>query len=78
MARTFAKVKEIEVVYLTVSETKKYLGFASVDTQRKWRESGMLPYFLIGRQILYKKSDVDRLVERHRIGPERMSKRLLN
>lgn len=69
MARATAKVKEVESPYLTVAETQKYLGFAGDDTQREWRDSGLLPYYMIGRQILYRKVDVDKFVEKHRITP---------
>ncbi len=73
-SRTIGKVKEIEALWLTVAEVKRYLGFAGVDTQREWRDSGRLPYYLVGRVILYKKADIDRFVERHRITPVRATK----
>jgi excisionase family DNA binding protein len=67
-SRITAKVREIETIWLTVAEVTRYLGFASVDTQREWRDSGRLPYYLIGRVILYKKAEVDKFIEQHRIG----------
>jgi len=66
--RTIGKTKDVEALWLTVAEVSRYLGFAGVDTQREWRDSGKLPYYLIGRVILYKKSEVDKFVEKHRIG----------
>lgn len=68
-SRTIGKVKEIEPLWLTIAEVKRYLGFANADTQREWRDSGKLPYHLVGRVILYKKTDIDRFVEQHRITP---------
>lgn len=72
--RTMAKVMEVERVYLTVAETQRYLGFAGVDTQREWRDSGQIPYYMVGRIICYRKADIDKFMERHRITPVGASK----
>lgn len=62
------RVVEAESPYLTVDELQKYLGFGTRSMQLRWRDSRLLPYYLIGNRIIYKKTDVDRFVERHRIG----------
>lgn len=67
--RVIAMVKEIEPTYLTVAGVQRYLGFGNVDTQREWRDKGRLPFYIVGRQILYRKADIDKFVERHRITP---------
>lgn len=56
-----------ERLYLTIAALTEYLGFGNSDTQREWRDNGELPFYMIGRQILYRKSDVDAFVEKHRI-----------
>ena len=66
-SKTMVRVKEVEVLWLTIKELQRYLGFANIDTQREWRDSGKLPYYLLGRTILYKKTDVDKFMEQHRI-----------
>lgn len=66
--RTIANVKDIEPLYLTVAGLQKYLGVGTRNTQQVWRENRLLPFYMVAGKILYKKSDVDRFVERHRIG----------
>ncbi len=61
-------------MYLTVKGLSAYLGFANIDTQRKWRENKEIPFYQFDRQILYRKSDVDKFVERHRITPRNYTK----
>ena len=45
----------------------EYLGFGNGDTQKEWRDNGELPFYQLGRKILYRKDDVDAFVEKHRI-----------
>ncbi len=66
MARTLAKVKEIERIYMTVADVETYLGFGNADTQREWRKQG-LRHCVLKRVVLYRKDDIDRFIERHRI-----------
>lgn len=53
-------------MWLSVKEVTDYLGFGNRATQQEWRDSGMLPYYRIGKQILYKKNDIDDFVEKHK------------
>ena len=57
---------KIEKIWLSVKEVELYLGYGNKATQQKWRDSGMLPYYRIGKQILYKKNDIDDFVEKHK------------
>lgn len=57
----------LEKRWLTVHEAERYIGFGSRDKQQEWRDSGMLPYYLIGRQIVYDKSDLDRFIQKHKV-----------
>ena len=56
----------IEKIWLTVADLQKYLGFANEATQREWREKGSLPYYTVGRVILYRKDEIDDFVRRHK------------
>lgn len=59
----------IEKQWLTIGELAQYLGFGNYDVQQEWRDTAQLPYYQVGKKILYKKADVDRFVERHRMTP---------
>jgi hypothetical protein len=69
-----AKVVEVESPYLTVAELQKYLGVGTRNVQQRWRETRQIPFFIIAGKILYRKSDIDKFVERHRITPLRSTK----
>lgn len=56
----------IEKIWLTISQLAEYLGFANRATQQEWRESGELPYYRVGKNIVYKKSDIDEFIEKHK------------
>ena len=56
----------LEKIWITIPQLTEYLGFANRATQQEWRESGALPYYRIGKNIVYKKSDVDEFIEKHR------------
>ena len=64
--KVIAKVT-CERLYLTIAALTEYLGFGSEDKQKEWRDNGDLPFYQVGRQILYRKDDVDAFIERHRI-----------
>ena len=57
---------KIDKIWLSVKEVTDYLGFGNRATQQEWRDSGQLPYYRIGKQILYKKNDIDDFVEKHK------------
>ena len=56
----------IEKIWLTIPQLTEYLGFANRATQQEWRDAGLLPYYRIGKNIVYKKSEIDEFVERHK------------
>lgn len=56
----------VEKIWLTIPQLTEYLGFANRATQQEWRESGALPYYRIGKNIVYKKSEVDEFVEKYK------------
>ncbi len=69
-ARTYAKVRDLEPMYLSVSETQRYLGgIGSRNVQQRWRETRQIPFYIVAGKILYRKTDIDKFVERHRITP---------
>jgi hypothetical protein len=66
--KTILQVKEVEPAYLTVSGLTKYLGgVCSRDVQQRLRETKQIPFYVVANKILYRKSDIDKFVERHRI-----------
>jgi excisionase family DNA binding protein len=52
--------------WLNLSEAISYLGFGSKSTFQQWREKGLLTYYKPGNTILYKRTDLDRFVEKFR------------
>lgn len=63
-----AKVSSVAVEkrWLTVGELETYLGFGNMATQREWRDSGFLPYYRIGKVIVYDKNEIDDFVKKHK------------
>lgn len=57
----------LEKRWMTIEEAQRYLGFGNRDTQQEWRDTGQLPYHVVGRTIIYDKSDVDAFVARHKV-----------
>ena len=58
---------KLEKRWLTVAEAERYLGFGNRDTQQEWRDSGQLPYSLVGRMIIYDVADLDRFINKHKV-----------
>ncbi len=52
--------------WLNLQEAILYLGYGSKNTFQMWRERGEIAYYKPGNTILYKRTDLDRFVERHR------------
>jgi hypothetical protein len=59
-------VKEIDKVFLSSRGAVKYLG-VSTDFMKNVRMTGELHYFQHGGMIWYRKSDLDRFVERSKV-----------
>lgn len=60
-------LKEQGQEFLTNKSILVYLGGVSKDFVKDLRESGQLPYYKVRNTILYKVSDVRRLVEKNRV-----------
>lgn len=60
-------LKEQGQEFLTNKSILVYLGGVSKDFIKDLRESGQLPYYKVRNTILYKVSDVRRLVEKNRV-----------
>lgn len=56
----------VEKRWLTVEELEAYLGFGNMATQREWRDNGLLPYYRLGRVIVYDKNEIDDFVRKHK------------
>ncbi|MDP2212123.1 MAG: helix-turn-helix domain-containing protein [Candidatus Aquicultor sp.] len=52
--------------WLSLSEAAEYLGFSEV-TLRRWIKAKKIPTYKIGRAYRFKKEDLDRFIEKHRI-----------
>lgn len=52
--------------WLNLQEAITYLGFGSKSLFQEWRETGRLTYYKPGRTILYKRTDLDKLMEQHK------------
>jgi excisionase family DNA binding protein len=54
--------------WLNLTEAIIYLGFGSKNTFQQWREKGLLAFYKPGNTILYKRTDLDKFVEKFRQG----------
>lgn len=60
-------LKEQDQEFLTNKSILVFLGGVSRDFVKDLRESGELPYYKVRNTILYKVSDVKRMVERNKV-----------
>lgn len=60
------KVKEVEKIWLSSKEVQWYLGIGK-DFLDNLRETGRIQYYKVGRTIFYRKTDIDKLIERNRV-----------
>jgi len=63
-------VNEVEKVYLSSAEAQKYLGM-SADFMKDLRATAELGFYKLRGAIFYKKADIDRLMERNKVVPQR-------
>jgi hypothetical protein len=52
--------------WLNLEEAVTYLGFGSKGTFQEWRETGKLTYYKPGKIIIYKRTDLDNLMEKNK------------
>lgn len=52
---------------LSNGQTMEFMD-VSKSTLQRWRDKGILPYSKIGSSIYYKREDLIRVVEEHRVG----------
>lgn len=60
------KVLDMEKVWLNSREAQAYLGM-SADFFKDLRANGQIHFYKVRGAIFYKKSDIDRLVEKSRV-----------
>ena len=60
------KVLDMEKVWLNSREAQAYLGM-SADFFKDLRANGQIRFYKVRGAIFYKKSDIDRLVEKSRV-----------
>lgn len=53
--------------WMNEKEAITYLGFGNTDHFARWRKDGSLPFFKVSSVRVYKRQDLDKLVEKHRI-----------
>lgn len=53
--------------YLTKAQAQTYTGL-SERTLDYARERGELPFFRVGKRVLFKRSEIDAWLEKHRVG----------
>ncbi|WP_286984617.1 helix-turn-helix domain-containing protein [Candidatus Aquicultor secundus] len=52
--------------WFSLSEAAEYLGFSEV-TLRRWVKAKKIPAYKIGRAYQFKKEDLDRFIEKHKV-----------
>lgn len=60
-------MKEVGQAFFTTKTLRAYLGGVSRDFLQDLRDSGELPFYKLRGTVLYKVSDVDRLLKRNKI-----------
>ena len=60
-------LKEVDQEFLTNKTILAYLGGVSNDFVRDLRETGTLPYYKVRNTILYKVSDVRKMIEKNKV-----------
>ena len=50
--------------FLSNREASKYLK-VSIRTLQEWRDTGVIPYIQIKGKIIYRQSDIDKLLQKH-------------
>lgn len=55
--------------WMNFDEARAYIGFGSKDTFQKWRDMNKLPFSKVGNSIVYRRSDLDKLLEDNMIFP---------
>ena len=50
--------------FLSNQEASKYLK-VSIRTLQEWRDTGVIPYIQIKGKIIYRQSDIDKLLQKH-------------
>jgi len=53
--------------WLNLEEAIAYIGYGSKDTFQNWREEGKLNYYRPGKIVLYKRTDLDKFIEQHKV-----------
>lgn len=66
MPRKKAEVVEVEKIWLSTKEAAKYLGVA-VSYIGELRRNGVLPHSRIGNVCFFKKSEIDWMLEQHKV-----------
>ncbi len=60
-------MKEVGQAFLTTKSLMAYLGGVSRYFVQDLRDSGELPYYKVRNTVLFKVSDVDRLIKRNKV-----------
>jgi len=73
------KKKGIEVTidlstkqWLNLEEAITYIGFGCKTTFQKLRDTNKLPFSKLGKNIIYRRSDLDKLLENNMIFPHKL------
>lgn len=66
LAETIDVAKNDDEIFVTVDYLEKKYGLTKV-VQQKMRTARKIPYYQVGRTILYRKQDVIDYIERHKI-----------
>lgn len=66
MPRKKVSVEPVEKIWLSTKEFAKYIGM-STGYIHDLRRSGQIHHYMIGNTAFFKKSDVDELIEGHKV-----------
>jgi len=55
--------------WMNLDEAIAYIGFGSKETFRQWREKNLIPFSKVGGSIAYRRTDLDRLLEKNMVMP---------
>lgn len=53
--------------WLTLSELQSYLGFGTYEYFKKLRDSGELPYYQVGKMVMFQRSEIDNWIQSKKV-----------
>ena len=64
--KTITTKEQLQTEWMTIQDLQDVIDLA-VDTQAKYRSAGTIPFYKIGKRILYKVSEINEWMLSHKV-----------